>query len=111
MSETHTAGPWVLTERNSQGHRFILEPSDEPGGGPVIAELWDCEHDADARLIAAAPRMLEALRKCLPVMEEWQEQFDPTDEIDVAVKRARDIHRADTDLLRSILADIEKGDR
>lgn len=64
---THTPGPWHLSERR-----------DPHSGSPVYsvlagAHLWladvlgaECEAgEANARLIAAAPELLEACRSCL----------------------------------------------
>ena len=62
----HTKGPWEfrpLTGEDSRGMGYIH-------GGPVDAciahtgdsSLWTSENEANARLIAAAPEMLEALQ-------------------------------------------------
>jgi non-homologous end joining protein Ku len=68
MSE-HTAGPWKFTYTDESGECFIIAKN---LGGMVGAALpWPTEIDArdfrrviaNARLIAAAPELLEALRQ------------------------------------------------
>lgn len=66
----HTPGPWNWHEYDGAGSPYIL----------VKNGSWDIAHNrhsavdleterANARLIAAAPDMLEALRKCRAVLE------------------------------------------
>lgn len=66
----HTPGPWSFAP-----------PADksDPGGlavegkdGAFIADLWGDNQVADARLIAAAPEMLEALNEAV-TNGEWSE--------------------------------------
>ena len=69
MSE-HTKGPWIIEGENRHGGRFIRTPDDSRGYHVAICDTYDVEmrHDqageteANARLIAAAPDMLAALR-------------------------------------------------
>jgi len=72
----HTDGPWQLTigENDAAIHTdvTIARVSDE-------AHAWK----ANARLIAAAPRLLEVLKDILPEFISLYEQFDPTGEIAV----------------------------
>ena len=75
MSAKHTPGPWEATGAEVWGThamRFNLTT----GGTPMIATV--CKHEdaerafpyeANARLIAAAPELLEALRQCAEVLE------------------------------------------
>lgn len=63
----HTQGPWLATERS--GYREILARHEGDWYGRKLShavayvdtELEEAEQDANARLIAAAPAMLEAL--------------------------------------------------
>jgi hypothetical protein len=50
---THTPGPWIVF--NGDGSFGVL-PAGRPG------EIAECKNTHDARLIAAAPDMLDALR-------------------------------------------------
>jgi hypothetical protein len=74
----HTAGPWSLS---AGYHKTVSgEPADWTiEGGPhgnAIAFLSDdnagprYERDANARLIAAAPDLLEALKYCRDLLED-----------------------------------------
>lgn len=60
MSGQHTPGPWAIVEDRSPSSLEVF------GGGAAIAELWRradvVKEKADARLIAAAPDLLEALQ-------------------------------------------------
>ena len=55
----HTPGPWKITHTALNGYRV----SDSTGWGVAVV-LKDTNDDANARLIAAAPQMLEALEAC-----------------------------------------------
>lgn len=62
----HSPGPWVIVPENAaDGSRAIAQIN--PKEGPIIAYLPLCimtkaDIDANARLIAAAPELLEALK-------------------------------------------------
>jgi hypothetical protein len=58
---THTPGPWEIS-KNEAGELDICEA----GAGNMLADLAKCKNaEANARLIAAAPDLLEALRGLL----------------------------------------------
>ena len=61
----HTPGPWLI-DRNNKTNIFCIGPciAEEDGGIP-----WLDVSEADARLIAAAPDLLDALIDCVAVME------------------------------------------
>lgn len=71
MSQKHTPGPWHMGEGNGEGSIFKTGEGrmrlEQPGGTtlyPICAMVrgWnDQEDEANARLIAAAPEMLDAL--------------------------------------------------
>lgn len=77
MKNTHTKGPWHIGAGNGQGCIFSDSGRTrlEPGGTTLysIAQItrgWnESEDDANARLIAAAPEMLEACRLALEVFK------------------------------------------
>ena len=54
----HNSGPWKITHTALNGYRV----SDSTGWGVAVV-LKDTNDEANARLIAAAPQMLEALEK------------------------------------------------
>jgi hypothetical protein len=59
----HTPEPWII-EENDNDTEWIRFPDYYIDSGEVnIAQLFDTENDANARLIAAAPDMLKALIK------------------------------------------------
>jgi hypothetical protein len=53
----HTPGPWILDLGVSSN--VVLIDSNATNG--AVGEIVDCRNRADARLIAAAPELLEAL--------------------------------------------------
>ena len=60
----HTPGPWKLDAGrcfDTSSGRFFLSYGTEPRTGRPYFENF-CELDSNARLIAAAPDLLEALR-------------------------------------------------
>lgn len=80
MSETkHTPGPWIGAGPSfgDQLPRYtteiVTEWEDEDDQRPMICTLpfrhYDHENEANARLIAAAPELLEALETCLVLMD------------------------------------------
>lgn len=86
MTTQHTSGPWAIEwDHNKSRPDFIR--SFVNGEMQDIAEMSDEGNDsetlANARLIAAAPRLLEVLKDILPEFISLYEQFDPTGEIAV----------------------------
>jgi hypothetical protein len=61
----HTPGPWELRQSTRHGYWFIDYPQQE--GSATLTKL-DCD-EADARLIAAAPELLEALKDAIEIIE------------------------------------------
>lgn len=80
----HTPGPWVVVNGTAVAPQWAPRErvaktiavnlrADEDGAFPEVGE-W--QH-ADARLIAAAPELLDALKESLDVMGEWGDDGDP----------------------------------
>ena len=59
----HTPGPWVIQETNFAQQKNVYAQADKPPIATVYGSTG--ENEANARLIAAAPEMLEALRNLL----------------------------------------------
>jgi PAS domain-containing protein len=67
---THTPGPWEIS-KNEAGELDICEA----GAGNMIADLAKCKNaEANARLIAAAPDLLEALRGSVEWLRTLREE-------------------------------------
>lgn len=69
---THTPGPWHITSESVQYH-YIHAPNNG-----IVAEVGkrsnvNGEGKANARLIAAAPELLSALKAALPAVEYMAE--------------------------------------
>lgn len=69
MTEKHTPGPWKFRELECDDSRGMGYVSGGPNDVDLFhtgaMELWAFENCANARLIAAAPDMLEALKTVL----------------------------------------------
>ena len=82
MSKTkHTPGPWRV---QATGHSFVVEAhthteviSVDENGNPC---RWSEYNEANARLIAAAPELLEVLRLMVAMAETGMCDFNPHDE-------------------------------
>ena len=101
----HTPGPWHIAPRKP-GNAYRITQSETPQTGAlVIADLScgahrpDAEQAANARLIAAVPDLLEALkglfRECAMVHKCWGDS-DNTKEADAAIESARAAIKAAT---------------
>lgn len=77
MSSKHTPGPWSWYTRN--GHRVAIDGS---GGAEVAraeeygASAWIEVSEDDARLIAAAPELLEALQRLVDAVDPESTGWD-----------------------------------
>ena len=65
MSEKHTPGPWTVSETRHSYDTVIRGPKNEPIALALIAGYTKQEGQSNARLIAAAPELLEALQMLL----------------------------------------------
>ena len=80
MTTTHTPGPWTI-EDGIRGTTAIIG-SDTDGGTAVLARLphWPIEKEmqaSNARLIAAAPELAEALRLALDTIASLHGHYCP----------------------------------
>jgi hypothetical protein len=78
MKDKHTPGPWSITELNSIGevseYYIFIEPEVAVIERKVEGE--DMHDMADARLIAAAPKMLNGLRAAVEFIEKYSDVSD-----------------------------------
>lgn len=94
MSEVrHTPGPWAVNPVVAQVDAF-----DSEGIGPVCQMLWpttlrdEAETEANARLIAAAPELLTALKQWADNPDGWS-----VDQVNAAQAIIRKATGSDTD--------------
>lgn len=69
----HTPGPW---RSYSSGCARVVYGKDSIGADRRIAEMIGRDDEANARLIAAAPTMLEALQKTLAAIKQREAEGD-----------------------------------
>jgi hypothetical protein len=71
---SHTKGPWTYC-RNPENTRWIIDS--EPGRAIAVTAGFEPDNEDNARLIAAAPTLLEALteisKRCPPLPEGFDE--------------------------------------
>lgn len=85
----HTPGPWRVESRGGMAGREV-----RAGEALVVATVNTTSNDqgnreANARLIAAAPEMLEALQRLLSVTELNMDDME--DETRIAIQKAVDL--------------------
>lgn len=69
MSERHTAGPWLATNEHHGPTVWRIESTsaDYVNEGWVIADFHGPDGEANARLSAAAPELLNLMRQLLRI--------------------------------------------
>ena len=97
MTTTHTPGPWKIIKGD-----FVVAPDNGTVAQVGTPTTPAREHEANARLIAAAPEMLEALRDM--VLHEGEREVDGIglEHESIALEQAKA-------LARTILDRIDKG--
>jgi hypothetical protein len=77
MGAQHTPGPWAVTSSKGDVHSQARNGQNWICQGPndSVSAPFASEREANARLIAAAPKLLAALRLQI---KEWHEQGCPT---------------------------------
>lgn len=102
----HTKGPWIIL-RAGNGYPYQIHA---PNGDHVKdVTRWASisvpslpEGEANARLIAAAPDLLEAAKKGLEVAESWiHDQLDGTSLLDSALEELEPV--------RAVIQSAEEG--
>jgi hypothetical protein len=80
----HTPGPWIYSgPASSEVYGYRGHYQDTPQTVAKVSGYWDGEAEANARLIAAAPELLEALRgllKCCEAQPEWSDLTNRVDD-------------------------------
>ena len=94
----HTHGPWMFVEGYRMSGKYAgswgVVPVDLDLGvtGPAFALLppggRDDTRRANARLIAAAPELLEALKEMVWCNEAYAQDFGPDERVSIAFARA-----------------------
>jgi hypothetical protein len=91
MNTNHTPGPWTLNPAQSTRVDLI----DNHKGEAIGEIVWvDVRNPADARLIAAAPELLEALKYCrqkiayMQANGEWYSPGKAIEKADAAIAKA-----------------------
>lgn len=88
---THTPGPWHIN-KIGRGYGVFTQDTHQVAG---IIGLTSERDEANARLIAAAPELLEAAKKLSALLHELHKEEDPEylpapelDDLDLAIQKA-----------------------
>ena len=74
MKTNHTPGQWITENPDNRKANFAIYTTEKPEG---IANVYPGdEAEANARLIAAAPNMLETLRYIVEQIEATPDELD-----------------------------------
>lgn len=98
MKSKHTPGPWLMVEAEIIGRDYLAimqsKLKEKEGPYPLICEITNMIHKTEedvsnARLIAAAPDMLEALEEVIKSLEtgKWNKSTYPMAK--EAIKKAK----------------------
>ncbi len=91
MKTLHTPGPWFIERRTNDGgttHHRITASDGHGWSGDRYMSVSGCIDEHDARLIAAAPELLEALRGMLALDEEHHQRGHCDDDVCAEVRKA-----------------------
>lgn len=86
MSLKCSPGPWEAVDRLTVRSRFVAGDADS--GGWLVASLPAHASDDDARLIAAAPDLLDALKDAVCALEVSGKDFWATEKARAAIAKA-----------------------
>lgn len=80
MATNHTPAPWIVkhTRTSKVNSHIILCKEDHNSIAHVIRQCDDEENEANARLIAAAPELLEALKEVDRILYHYLDDVHPT---------------------------------
>jgi hypothetical protein len=117
MSSTHTPGPWIV----SIDARYPAEPCVDAVIGNVVWHVALCHNgpgpedtsaEANARLIAAAPELLAALKGALPVLQADLQRLTRTAAQSSAEKDVSALRTAKMryDAAANVISKIERGE-
>lgn len=76
MNTKHTPGPWNYAHGSTD--LLTHDGDDVAYVDTAIPERSKAEQQANARLISAAPDLLEALKEALDQLESWNQESEPT---------------------------------
>ena len=120
MTNAHTPGPWKLLLSYDACPHKIVGPVIWRSAGAVYGTITEVHHTgardsrygpeqtANARLIAAAPDLLEALRGCLPYIRDMDDD-GPAGEGWQSERLSRFIAEADAAIAKA--TSTEQGER
>ena len=92
MTVSHTPGPWACTYTSNHAHDYRITRANGLKLPLVVIANDHSEQRANARLIGAAPDLLEALQNALEVIENEGDAFwtDVADKAHAAIAKAKE---------------------
>lgn len=97
----HTPGPWVTQQLKTRFETLIWRAEHH---SVLLATVHGLNHEANARLIAAAPKLLAELRAAVSRMESMMRFYrpHPADKIEQVIATHPDLMRA-----KQAIAEVE----
>ena len=108
MTTSHTPGPWLLRMTPLGGQLGFSYKVDLPNGAVALTSSNDDASEANAHLIAAAPRLLRALEISEQAIEEATDILHYEDGLPVTALDGSEIERAYTALC-SVLVEVHQA--
>jgi len=97
----HTPGPWIVSDETRENFVWILDENSDTGVCMVHTDTDSKdESDANARLIAAAPELLEALESMLDYLKRQAKENS---------RREWALHNAHAEFMRNAIAKATGG--
>ena len=95
MSAPFTPGPWT-TDWDDSGQWYVNIGGFHVSGTALRGGEGDCVEAANARLIAAAPDLYEALKDCIKALESHQDIYSGVyaDALEKAERELENVERA-----------------
>lgn len=81
----HTPGPWTATFGSTRTHPYNIVTQHVDYDGFDLAK---CVHASDAQLIAAAPELLQSLKRCAALLARYPQHDDAWAQARAAIERA-----------------------
>jgi hypothetical protein len=84
----HTPGPWVAKDDGVGPYIMAGEIDIAMAVGPFSYDYMELEVNANARLIAAAPELFEALQRCAALLSRYPKHDDAWRQARAAIAKA-----------------------
>lgn len=89
MSAQHTPGPWHIGKRAGAEHGAVYGPNGEEVALPLGFFMTEDEAKSNARLIAAAPELLEVLQQVEAMLSDYPDAKRGNSKVHFLIRASR----------------------